>query len=191
MPWRPSLLGAEKLDEFYADVLTDQKSSVEQTLHVQETTLAYFALTVPRVEDGASAAVWTVISDAEGNVVRRIAARAGEIRSSSTVLLAPGDYRMEFRAEHADSKSLPDLAFALAGKAISLPIGPGLSDPTQAPMLPSLGVQLPLKYYLPPDLIVMSPIIFPAPRSIRISAPSIIVDPRWVDPVWWSWDGTL
>jgi hypothetical protein len=176
---------AEQLDEFFADVLTDQKSRVEQTLRVQETTLAYFALTVPRVEDGTSSAVWAVISDADGNVVCRMAARAGETRSSSTVLLSPGDYRMEFRAANAAGKNLPELAFALVGKTISLPIGPGISDPTQAPMLPSPGTQPPSKYYRPPDLIVTHPIIFPAPGSIRIPAPSVAVRPLWVEPAWW------
>ncbi len=99
--------------------------------------MAHFVLTMDPVNTAAAVAVWAVIYDAAGSVVGRFAAHAGESRSSGTLLLAPGDYRLELTAARPDGGWLPEVGFQLLGKTISLPIGPGISDPTRAPMLPS------------------------------------------------------
>ena len=125
-----------QLEKFVAETLSSARPQSEQSVHVNETTLAHFVLTVDPVKTAASVALWAVIYDAAGSVVGRFAAHAGESRSSGTLLLAPGDYRLELTAARPDGGLLPEVGFQLLGKTISLPIGPGISDPTRAPMLP-------------------------------------------------------
>ncbi len=122
-----------QLETFVADTLSSAKPQSEQSVQVNETTLAHFVLSVDPVKTAASVALWAVIYDAAGSVVGRFAAHAGESRSSGTLLLTPGDYRLELTAARPDSGSLPDVGFQLLGKTISLPIGPGIPDPTRAP----------------------------------------------------------
>ncbi len=177
-----------KLDELVADTLTNESPSLARGLHVSETTLAHFALTVVGVAGVPTATVWAVLYDAAGNVVQHIAAHPGDTRSSSAVLLAPGDYRVEFHAADPSGQNLPALAFDFRGKPISLPIGPGISDPTLSPVLPVTGnPQLP-KVSRPPDLIVTAPVIFPTPGAIKVPAQPIVVRPPSLDPSRWYWD---
>ena len=169
-------------------MLTNDNPDLDRTLHVRETTLAHFALSVAAVAGDASAAVWAVLYDAAGNVVQQIAAHPGDTRSASAVLLVPGEYHLQFHAADPRGTNLPALAFDFLGKSISLPIGPGILDPTQAPVLPGTGNLRPPILNRPPDLIVTNPIIYPAPGSIRIPLKPIVVRPPWFDPTWWYWN---
>ncbi len=180
-----------KLDELVADTLTNESPSLARGLHVRETTLAHFALSVAGVAGDPTATVWAVLYDAAGNVVQHIAAHPGDTRSSSAVLLAPGDYRVEFHAADPHGLSLPALAFDFRGKPISLPIGPGISDPTLSPVLPVTGILRPPNVSRPPDLIVTAPVIFPTPGAIKVPAQPIAVRPPALDPSRWYWDSVV
>ena len=87
------------------------------------------------IESEEPIAVWAVIYDAEGRIVYRVAAQPGDTRSARPVLLAPGDYRLEFHAKHLGAAELPEIKFSLLRHTISFPIGPGLVDPTDLPFL--------------------------------------------------------
>ena len=178
-----------QLETFVADTLSSARPQSEQSVQVNETTLAHFVLSVDPVKTAASVALWAVIYDAAGSVVGRFAAHAGESRSSGTLLLTPGDYRLELTAARPDSGSLPDVGFQLLGKTISLPIGPGISDPTRAPMLPRLNLGGGANNQFPPGLAVTDPIIFPGPINMPSPPQPMIVSPPWTDPSWWYWRG--
>ena len=190
--WRlNSRLKSPSWTQLVADTLTNESPSLARGLHVRETTLAHFALSVASVAGDPTATVWAVLYDAAGNVVQHIAAHPGDTRSSSAVLLAPGDYRVEFHAADPHGLSLPALAFDFRGKPISLPIGPGISDPTLSPVLPVTGTLQPPKVSRPPDLIVTAPVIFPTPGAIKVPAQPIVVRPPSLDPSRWYWDAVV
>ncbi|MHB8970149.1 MAG: matrixin family metalloprotease [Pirellulaceae bacterium] len=180
-----------RFDALYADTLTNETSSLDRTLHVRETTLAHFALSVAALAGDSSAAVWAVLYDAAGNVLQQIAAHPGDTRSASAVLLTPGEYRLQLHAADPRGVSLPALAFDFLGKTISLPIGPGSLDPTLSPVLPGTGNLTPPIPNRLPDLVVTNPIIYPVSGSIRIPLQPIVVRARWFDPSWWYWKGAV
>ncbi len=176
-----------KLEEYVAGTFSSEQPQAERSLHVNETTLAHFVLTAEPVRTDAEVALWAVIYDGAGGVVGQFAARAGESRSSGTLLLTPGDYRLELIAARPDGGPLPEVAFRLLGKTISLPIGPGIIDPTKVPMLPLPSVGGRVGDRLPPALAVTDPIIFPGPINLLHLPRPIVVSPPWSDPRWWYW----
>ncbi len=176
------------LAPLFSQTLHAGRPVIENSFHVGETTLAQLVLTVDTVDTANSVAMWTVIYDHAGDIVQRIGAFTGETRSSGTLLLAPGDYRVRFQAAQPAGKDLPEIQFKLAGKAISLPIGPTIQDPTKTPILPPANDTLGPKYWDPRDLVVTDPIIFPSPTNISPPNPTVIADPSWYASSLWYWE---
>ena len=173
-----------ELESFQVETLNASSPHTGTMLHVSETTLAHFILTADAVDTDTSLAVSSVIYDAAGKVVGRMVARYGQLQSSGTLLLMPGNYRVETTAVRLDGRLLSDVGFHLQGKTISLPIGPGISDPIDVPMLPQPNPDATLGTTLPPGLAVTDPIILPGPIMVPNPTPPIMVIPPQSDPGW-------
>ncbi|MCO6454070.1 MAG: matrixin family metalloprotease [Pirellulaceae bacterium] len=157
-------------------------------LHAETTQLIHLVLTVDSIEQETTAVLWVVVHDPDGRLVARIAARPGQTRSASTTLLAPGDYRVEFVAATPDGSPFPELDFAFAGEVISIPIGPGISDPTSKPLLPCDDPLANLNYCAPPSTAITDPIVLPASTSFVVPpAPQVTPPSPWPDPSGWYW----
>ncbi len=179
------------LAELYSGQLTGEKSSIQQTLTVRETSLVHLVLSVDATASPNAAAVWVTVSDLAGNVVHQIAAQPGTSRSAPEVLLPAGEYRLSYSAGDAQGELLSELHFTLRGKGVSLPLGPRIVDPIRSPALPSLGGAGGMRPGRPADNLVVGPVIYPVPGTQTAAPPPIQVRPPWNDPNWWYWSTTV
>ena len=177
-----------ELDELYEGVLKDEKSDLVRTLHIGETQLVHFALSAGEVELDEPTMVWAVIFDTDGQVLRKFATPPGETRSVETVLMTPGNYRVEFHAARANGQELPEVEFELLGKSLSLPIGPGISDPTNTPILSCRDPGADPSFCSPVDMPVTDPIVLPELSVPPLPSPLVSVGTPWLDPSWWYWN---
>jgi hypothetical protein len=129
-----------------------------------------------------------VIFDTDGQVLRKFATPPGETRSVETVLMTPGNYRVEFHAARADGQELPEVEFELLGKSLSLPIGPGISDPTNTPILSCRDPGADPSFCSPVDMPVTDPIVLPELSVPPLPSPLVSVGTPWLDPSWWYWN---
>lgn len=176
-----------ELDELYEGVLKQQNADLVKTLRIGETQLVHFALSADEVESDLPTMVWAVIFDTNGQVLRKVAAPPGETRSVATVLMTPGNYRIEFHAARADGQELPEVEFELLGMSISLPIGPGISDPTNTPILSCSDPGADPRFCSPLDVPVTDPIVLPELSIPPLPPPLVSVGTPWLDPSWWYW----
>ncbi|MCA9260519.1 MAG: hypothetical protein KDA61_15005 [Planctomycetales bacterium] len=104
-----------------------------QTFGVARTQLFYFLLDVARAPTTSPTVVSVVVRDADDAVVYRLAARPGEIRSNTAVLLEPGEYTVEATVFTLDGQMHPLISYELRGAAISDPFVGDPTDPTASP----------------------------------------------------------
>ena len=177
------------LDRIAKGTLKPEEPTVSTVLHVTRTRLVHFVLAADPIEDETDAIAWTVIYDAVGNPVFRTAAQPGESRSANTLLLTPGDYRIEFHSQVSDGASEVEIDYRLLARSISLPIGPDAIDPTAAPILPCGDPGADPVYCSAGDAAIIDPIILPDPTSITLPDPVIVIVPPRQDSNSWYWDG--
>ncbi len=177
-----------RLDTLASGTLDREHSRRVYGLHAETTQLVHLVLTMSHVEQPTTAVTWVTVYGTDGQLVARIAAWPGQTRSAGTTLLAPGDYRVEVVAATPDGSTLPELEFAFEGEAISLPIGPGISDPTTKPLLPCNDPLADLRYCAPSNTGVTDPIVLPASTSFPVPpAPQVSYPSPWQDPTGWYW----
>jgi hypothetical protein len=99
-------------------------------LYIAQNQLFQFVLSANAVSAPADARVHMTITDANGNVVFDLSARAGDTVSSSAVFLVPGAYTVRFTAESRSGLPITGLNYVLQGASLSDPIGPVVGDPT-------------------------------------------------------------
>jgi hypothetical protein len=121
---------ATVLQQLAQGQLTQSASTRTDKLYVGQAQLFHFILSANN-NAAAQASVRMTITDAFGNVVFELTARAGETVTAPSVLLKPGEYNVQFAA--LGDLSVP-LAFALAGDRIGDPVGPVVDDPTLEPI---------------------------------------------------------
>ncbi len=170
---------------YFTQTLRAGRAQSQQLMRVTATSLARFMLSVQPVATRRPISAWAEIYDVRGRMVNRISAAPGETRSGTTVLLAPGDYRVVFRVAGSARARSPEVSFALEGTPVSWPIGPVVVDPTSEPALPPADgtSDAPLN----PDLVVTDPVIYPVSDPFQELPTAITEDPPWLDPAWWSW----
>jgi hypothetical protein len=105
-----------------------------------------FSFTLSAAGTGAppGSTVQMTITDSNGKVVYSLSALAGQSVTGSLLLLSPGAYTVRFSVL-TPGGAPGSLAFQLGGTSITDPIGPVLSDPTDAPMYTKPGN--PFTYY--------------------------------------------
>jgi hypothetical protein len=180
-----------ELDELFEDTLKKEKPDLIQTLHIGETQLVHLALSADGLEKDQQVALWAVLYDVDGRLLRQVATVPGETRSVDTVLLTPGNYRLELHAATLRGSELPELKFELVGKSISFPIGPGLSDPTSTPLLSCHDPAADARFCSPIDLPVTDPIVLPELTVPALPSPLASAGVPWLDPSWWYWNSPM
>lgn len=179
-----------KLVKMAKGTLDHSGPEATRVLHVSQTSLMHLALEVGRMDRALSATVVAVVSNASGQVVARIDSSPGHTHSAPTFLLDPGDYRVEIAATAPAGRSLAQVAFALRGIAVSMPIGSVISDPTGDPTMicdPGAG---PGSTCTPLDPAITTPIIVtPPPLPPHLSPPDAalagadLLDPAYAGPL--------
>jgi len=177
-----------ELGKITSGTLEPGKGTRTSALHVSETRLVHFVLATGPIEGDSAAATWAAIYDGAGNPVYRVAAHAGESRSANTVLLTPGDYRIEFHGETSSGSTLGDIDYELLAESISLQVGPQPVDPTEMPILPCSDPAAD-PVYCSPDEVVVDPVILPDPYPYPFPDPVVIVTPPPPETESWYWDG--
>ncbi len=176
-----------ELNELVAETLTTLDPRSEHVLNVPETALAHFVLSADLTSWFAPVVVWADIYDAQDHLVGRVATGAGNSQSTDALLLPAGQYRLTLTAASVGGWLLPDVDVQLLGKTISLPIGPGITDPIQTPMLPitTPGTGMPTPTL--PGFVVTDPVVMPGPILMPTRPQPVIVSPPWTDPNWGYW----
>ena len=117
----------------FADAeLTATAPEQEAQLFVAKTQLFSFSLQSTPV--AGPAVVWMTIYDPLGKPVYVVAGQAGAPRSSASVLLGPGEYRVQIGVKHWGGDLPAPVQVTVAGRQLSDPIGPPLTDPTETPL---------------------------------------------------------
>jgi hypothetical protein len=125
-----------------------------RALYVALDQVFQFTLSAADAGAPAGAAVQMTITDADGNVVFTLAAPSGQAVTSPPVLLAPGAYTVRFSLL-TPGGAPGSLTFQLRGAAITDPIGPVITNPTQSPMYTRPGA--PFTYYYPGGTVSVTP----------------------------------
>ncbi len=167
--------------------LKPEATRVEDTLNVPESGLVHLVLSVKELDAPSDAVVWAAIYDTDEQVVYQVAARPGQTRSAASTLLDAGVYHIEVTAESPTGADIPEIKFDLLGAVTTIPIGPGVTDPTGTPILPCGSVGADPTLCLPPTLVIGDPVVLPSPLPAP-PAPVVRVDPPWLVPGLWYWN---
>ena len=124
------------LDSLATGTLTAESPVQEFHYYVAESQLVSMLLRSSTSTAGSQGAIWSIIHDVDGNPLHMISGALGEPKSASSVLLEPGEYRIQVGAASSDGSNLPTIDFELLGKEISEPAGPPVVDPTKNPIYP-------------------------------------------------------
>ncbi|MEZ6125088.1 MAG: matrixin family metalloprotease [Planctomycetaceae bacterium] len=154
-----------KADRIVKGQVNRERTQQLTQLEIVVPQLFTFHLDVTASKKRTNAAVVLSVYDAEGTLCQQLAVLSGGFATGNTVLLQPGTYMVAVDAVAADTAKIPEMEFVLSGSSSSLPIGPGLTDPTFTPATtdPSLMLQpyiviLPISpYYLPPYIPPLTP----------------------------------
>jgi hypothetical protein len=124
-------LALETVDE---GTLTPAVPWQNQTLFIALPQLFHFALNVAPNAGDNGAAVVLRIYDSLQQVVYQVAARPGETRSAASVLLKPGEYRIEFTGLSASGPLDREINYTLFARPSSDPFVGDPDDPTFQPV---------------------------------------------------------
>jgi hypothetical protein len=128
-------------------------------LYVALDQIFHFTLSAADAGAPAGAAVQMSITDTGGHVIFALTAPSGQSVTGAPVLLSPGAYTVHFSAL-IPGGTPGSLTFELRGAPITDPIGPVITDPTNAPMYTKPGD--PFTYYYPDGTVSVSPYILVA-----------------------------
>lgn len=165
--------------------LNSENTTRFKPLHVRQTQLFHFSLAAEASQSETTALAWAVLKDSSGNAVYRVVVRPGETRSAGTVLLQPGDYRFEFQTQTSEGTELPEISYALWGQGITIPIGPGILDPTESPVLACGTPSAESHHCNPVDVAITDPVILP--HLIPVPSEETVANPSSLgtDADWW------
>lgn len=111
---------------------TGQLSATEKKYHSMHVAIAQtFQFGLEASESPGSPSIWATIYDQAGRAVYQVTSRAGERRTSETVMLLPGSYTIEI--EGAVGDSFTDLTYQFLGVDVGDPQGPKFTDPSDSP----------------------------------------------------------
>ncbi len=125
-------------------------------LFVAKNQIFQLALTA-RSSTGTSGSVEMIIADANNNVVLDLKARVGGDPNNATVLLAPGAYKITFKATYSEDARGP-VIYGVQGSVLSDPIGPTPTDPTLQPIYTQPGN--PNQYIYPNGTVTQTPYLW-------------------------------
>ena len=181
---------AQKLEKFSSGVLAVGKTRVNQGIYVARNQLFNFGLRVKSLgslnKNGVT--VWTTLYDEFGTIIHRVAARPGEMRTTTSVLLDPGSYHLVTSLSYSASAKNAllekgNVEFSVVGRQVDEPTGPELVDPTK---LPFQKCKAGKKYCYPGKVSSPNPFVFVDGRPR--GKPSINVKPpKYVDVTSWYW----
>jgi hypothetical protein len=123
-------------------------------LYVALDQIFHFTLSAADAGAPAGSAVQMSITDAGGHVIFALTAPSGQSVTGPPVLLSPGAYTVRFSVL-TPGGAPGSLMFELRGAPITDPIGPVITNPTNAPMYTDPGD--PFTYYYPDGTVSLSP----------------------------------
>jgi hypothetical protein len=116
-----------------------------------------FQFTLSAAGTPAGSSMQLTITDANGKAVFALNAQSGTTVTGRPVLLGPGAYTVQLTVLTAGGAP-GTLTFLLRGAVITNPMGPVVTNPTNAPMYTKPGD--PFTYYYPPGTVSASPYLF-------------------------------
>ena len=180
--------GEVKLTEFASMELDEESLRASYPMHVDATQLGFFIAKLEERDVPPGTVASVVVYDDRGTPVYRAGVEPGQSRSAPTILLEPGEYRIDFEVAFPAGET-GKATIVFDGDGISLPFGPGLTDPTTSPVLPCNQAGADPAYCLPPDSVVTSPIvIWPGTPKLETTPVTRLVPPV-TTPDRWFWDG--
>jgi hypothetical protein len=150
----PSLLPA-----LAAGKVTAAATPPAYALYVALDQIFHFTLSASDAGAPLGSAVQMSITDTGGRVIFALTAPSGQSVTGAPVLLFPGAYTVHF-AVLTPGGAPGSLTFELRGAPITDPIGPVITDPTNAPMYTNPGD--PFTYYYPDGTVSVSPYLLVA-----------------------------
>ena len=121
-------------DTFASGLIDVETPRNSHSLHVSQTQLFHFALEVGPVETDSPVALVASFFDTDDSLVYQLAARPGETRTDTAVLLPPGTYSVRVIAVSLGNSPPPQIAYSILGGSVSEPVGPPPDDPTGDPV---------------------------------------------------------
>lgn len=121
----PSIIASGTLDH--------QNVQREFTLYIAQTQLMQLGLR-SSTNSAKLNPVWAAIYDNQKRPVFFVAELAGETRSTSSILLQPGEYHIAIAVDPSALADTTTLQFEFFGDEVSHPIGPPVRDPAQTPI---------------------------------------------------------
>ncbi len=125
-----------QVQSFVGGTLGPSDPQAAYALYVAQTQLFQFVLSTSAVGAAAGVQVLLQIYDSTGQLVFTLAGSVGETVSGASVLLTPGQYRVQISVVNSGGGAVPSITYSLDGASLSDPIGASPSDPTTEPMYP-------------------------------------------------------
>lgn len=150
-------LRAAELETFVSGEVNRLLGRNSVMLYVAQDQLFHFLLTATAPRD-SMAGVRAAIRNEKGEPILALEVRAGNTASGPVQHLVPGSYRIDFEYLAERPFLGPPVSYELRGGRLSKPVGPGLEDPSLAPLFecpddPSL-------FCYPGELLSTSPVLF-------------------------------
>jgi hypothetical protein len=127
------------------------------TLYVAMDQVFQFTLSAADAGAPAGSFIQLTITNAKGKAVFTLTAPSGTTVTGPPVLVAPGAYTVQLTVL-TPGGAPGTLTFLLRGAVITNPMGPVVTNPTNAPMYSKPGD--PFTYYYPPGTVSASPYLF-------------------------------
>lgn len=168
--------------ELFSGTVDQQQPTQERALLVAQTQIFHFALEATGNAPRDRQVVWATIYDQSKQPVYRVATGPGEIRTSQSVLLRPGNYFIQVSTAAANGTLLP-MSFSLTGDGDSDPTGPTLVDPSETPIYSCPNSTQGFCY--PGGLVTDQTYVLVDETLMEI--PTLDSDPGWTDLNSWYW----
>lgn len=127
------------------------------TLYVAQSQLFTFVLDSTPGPDSQGSVAWVTILDDHKRPVFLAAGPAGQSRSATSGILAPGEYRFVVSSRQADGVTPASVDFVVRGRQSSDPVGPPVIDASVTPLYSCESD--PTAYCYPGNLIVSDPFV--------------------------------
>jgi hypothetical protein len=133
---------------FETNALSNDIPQTTSTLYIARSQFFEFQLSAASVQGSTGGEVEMTILNQEGGTVLDITATAGQPGTVSCVMLAPGQYTVEFNVIPAQGQ-FSALTYTVTGGVLTQPMGPIVHSPTYQPIY--LGPPGPITTYLYPN----------------------------------------